>query len=407
VPPTDPYQPPQFAQRAGFFDGEPLNMGMPGFLQNALMPPAPLVSETTWLRLEYLGWFNDGFRSPALVTTSPNPTPQAVAGELGQPGTSVLFGGNRLTEGYQNGLRIKGGRWLDPQKTFAVQFDYYQIFRDTDSYAATSNGSTILARPFFDITTGQESAELIAYPGLVRGTVSVEASSRFRSVGIGGRASICRPGDPCLTAAFDNPIFGGKTDWIFGYRHARLGDSLNISENLDSFGTVPTGTFVIRDNFGAENRFNGLELGIIHETRLERFWLETLTRLAVGRNSQRVNVSGFSDITEGGVRERFLAGIYAQSANIGNYTKDDIAILPELGATLGVNVTPHISFTLGYTFVYFSNVVRVGDQIDTDLNPNLFPPPASPFSGAERPRPLLRETDFWTHGISFGGDIRF
>ena len=48
--------------------------------------------------------------------------------------------------------------------------------------------------------------------------------------------------------------------------------------------------------------------------------------------------------------------------------------MPELGVTLGYQLNPCWRATLGYTFIYWSRVARAGDQIDRDINPDLFPP---------------------------------
>src|SRR6476659_9640207 len=51
-----------------------------------------------WGGAEYLLWWVEGQRIPALVTTSPPGTPLAQAGVLGLPGTSALFGHSRMNE---------------------------------------------------------------------------------------------------------------------------------------------------------------------------------------------------------------------------------------------------------------------------------------------------------------------
>ena len=45
-------------------------------------------------RAEYLAWWTKSASLPALATTSPSGTPRSEAGVLGEPGTSVLFGGS-------------------------------------------------------------------------------------------------------------------------------------------------------------------------------------------------------------------------------------------------------------------------------------------------------------------------
>ncbi len=63
-----------------------------------------------WGRLEILGWNIFGDRLPALVTSSPAGTDPALAGRLGEPTTSVLFGGERVNSGLRR--RTVHGRHL-------------------------------------------------------------------------------------------------------------------------------------------------------------------------------------------------------------------------------------------------------------------------------------------------------
>ncbi len=390
---SDPYAiaPASYAYRRPWFSG------------GLFAPPQPIM-ERLWIRGEYLSMIPEGFRVPALVTSSPVPTARAQAGVLGFPNTRVLYGDDEINDELQNGGRLKLGLWLDQQRQIGIQADYLQLFGDGDSFNAASDGTAIIARPFFDITQGLESSSLVSYPGLVRGSISVVADTDYRTFGFSGRANVSEPGEYANVMMIPA---GGRTDWFIGYRYAQLSESLTIREDLDSFGTVPPGLIETTDAFETDNVFHGLELGINYTNRRNRLWLETLAKIAVGNMRQTVNINGFSDITEAGVRDRFQGGILAQRTNIGSYARDEVAVIPELSATIGLQVTPRFSLTLGYTFLYVSNVVRPGDQIDTDLNPNLFPPAAPPIAGAARPRPFIDDTDFWMHGLAFGGDFRF
>jgi hypothetical protein len=187
----------------------------------------------------------------------------------------------------------------------------------------------------------------------------------------------------------------------------KLKDSIGIHEDLTSLDTANPGTFVIEDDFSTKNTFHGVEVGAIYEVGNGPLLLEAFSKIAIGNNHETVSINGFSDITELGLLERFPGGVLAQRTNIGSYSRDELALIPQLGMTLGWRVTRRFTLTAGYTLVYFSNVVRAGDQISTDVNPNLFPPEATPFSGPLRPEFAWRESDFWAHGLSFGGDFRW
>jgi hypothetical protein len=133
-----------------------------------------------------------------------------------------------------------------------------------------------------------------------------------------------------------------------------------------------------------------------------------LTKLALGNVHQRVDIQGQTTSTRGGQASTTLTGgLLAQRTNIGHYSRDELAVVPELGANIGYHLTPRLQATLGYTFIYWSRVVRPGDQIDLEVNPDLLPPEADPFTGPLRPQFVFRTTDFWAQGLQAGLDYRW
>jgi hypothetical protein len=64
---------------------------------------------------------------------------------------------------------------------------------------------------------------------------------------------------------------------------------------------------------------------------------------------------------------------------------------------------------VGYSFLYWSNVVRPGDQIDRTVNFTQVPidPTNGPLSGSARPALMPRQNDFWAQGFNFGIEIQF
>ena len=59
---------------------------------------------------------------------------------------------------------------------------------------------------------------------------------------------------------------------------------------------------------------------------------------------------------------------------------------------------------VGYSFIYWSNVSRPGDQIDLNVSPSQFPPYDET---ATMPAFVQHTTDFWAQGINVGLDYRF
>lgn len=377
----------------------------PGWFPNTIggYVPGPMsISERLWVRAEYLYWWTEGMELPALVTTSPAGTAQDQAAILGEPGTEVLFGGGSINDDAVSGARFRSGFWLTQQGTFAIESEYFQLLgAQDDGFSASSDGSTILGRPFFDITNGRETAQLVSFPDLVAGDLRITSDSDLKSLLINGRAGLCPVG---LCNVHGDP---DRVDWIVGYRYLDLDDQISFVENLNSLVPNTPGTVAIRESFHTSNEFNGLQLGIIHQAKFRRAWLESLLRVAIGNNTQTVNIGGTTAITEDGVTENFASGLLAQRSNIGKYEREEFTMIPEVGLTFGFHLTEWLDATVGYTMLYFPNVVRAGDQIDTDVNPNLLAPEADPFTGALRPRQRYIESEYWAQGLSLGAELRF
>jgi hypothetical protein len=240
---------------------------------------------------------------------------------------------------------------------------------------------------------------------VVRGDISIASDTQLRSFGINLQADAVNPPNHASQMA-NGCAREPRVDWIIGYRNVTLEDKLQFSENLTAL--VPPGGIVnLRESFETENQFQGIELGFVREVPFGRWWFEATSRVAVGNNSQRVNIAGNTRLIEAGVADTFPGGLFAQQSNIGTYERDRFTVVPELGATIGFHVGPRFSLTAGYTFMYISNVVRAGDQIDTDINRGQFPVATDPLVGPLRPRFVFRETDFYAHGLTVGGDFRF
>ncbi|HND55638.1 MAG TPA: BBP7 family outer membrane beta-barrel protein, partial [Pirellulaceae bacterium] len=136
-----------------------------------------------WVRGEYLMWFTRGNSLPPLLTTSPDFTPRADAGVLDTPTTSLRFGGEKVDENFRPGGRLRAGYRLDDVAPCYLELDFFGVGDGANTNFATplSAGLPILARPIFNTQTGQEDAQLIAYPGLVDGQFMARTSSELFS----------------------------------------------------------------------------------------------------------------------------------------------------------------------------------------------------------------------------------
>ncbi len=353
-----------------------------------------------WISTEYLLWKADGMDVPPLVTTSPPGTPRDQAAVLGEPGTTILFGGRGVNDDAISGFRLASGFWINPHRTFAIESEFFRLGQQVSRYQNGSDGSIILGRPVFDTLEGRETAQLISYPDLVAGSVYVEAKSNFQSAIINGRAALCPVhGQGC------NCGQGNRVDWLVGYRYLELTDGLTTRENLTSLLPDAPGTIKLSDRFNTSNQFNGLQLGVMHRATYHRAWLESMLRVALGGNRQTVGIFGNSEFNENGVTDFVDAGLLTQPSNIGHWRRNEFVMVPEIGMKLGMRLTKCFHSTIGFTALYFPNVVRAGDQVDRDLNPSWLSD--DDFVGAPRPRVTFITTDFWAYGLTLGGELRF
>jgi hypothetical protein len=363
-----------------------------------------------WVHAEGLTWFQSGMSLPPLVSTSPTGTPRAAAGVLGQQGTSVLFGGNdeAMTDA-TGGFRIRFGTWLGAIPGLGLEGEYVGLSERTDSFFDQSTGapgSLILARPFFNILSGQNDSELISFPGVVRGNIGVDMTNELRGAAFRFRRQIC-----CSTGcgfsdwACQTVPVSTRLDLTAGYRFWQLGESVGIREELTSLESP--GSFDITDRFETRNQFNGPEIGVVWQGRRGWWSLDALARVAFGNVLQTVNIDGSTSITENNVTTDYDSGFLAQRTNIGTFQRDRFTMVPELGLNLGYQVTRRLRATFGYSLIYWGNVVRPGDQIDLDVNTNLLAPEVTPFTGPLRPQFQFQQTDYWVQGLSYGAEFRW
>jgi hypothetical protein len=345
---------------------------------------------------EYLLWFVRGQPLPPLVTTGPvtdNPP-----GALGQPGTTVLFGGTNTNFNPLSGGRLLLGYWFGPNHCLGIEAGGFGLSQGVSRFSAASGGSPFLARPFTNALTGAQDIEAVATPNGLSGSVSAVATSQLW----GAQANL------------RSNLFCGCNwfiDGLVGWRYLGLHESLTVQENLSVVNSVnpnlPAGsTFLVTDHFGTQNMFNGGQLGGVGEFRLGRWIFDLRATVALGVTQQFVSIDG-STVSSAPFQGSTTApgGLLAQTSNMGRFSHDVFSVVPEIGINVGYQFTNHIRGFVGYNFLYWSSVVRPGNQIDPVVNPNLIPP--SQPGGPQRPTFNFNGSDFWAQGITFGLDIRW
>jgi hypothetical protein len=375
--------------------GDSADEGEEGNFGYAVPSMRGMFARRLWFRGEALLWWARGGETPPLLTTSPGSTAQAQAGVLGQPNTTILFGDQELNMGLHAGARMSFGMWLNDAEESGIEFSYLILGSNTQSFSAASTGIPILARPFFNISTGAQDSQLIAYPNNFGGTFTATSTENLQGAEAAWRQALIHTGE-------------GRIDMIAGYRFARLTDGLEIGDSVTSSGTAaaaPAGTTVnVSDTFHTRNDFNGGELGFATQWRRNRWSLDTTMKLGIGETHTEVLVNGWTTVIANGTTAGYTGGQLALPSNIGTHSSEQFSMMPEIGFTLGYDLTPRLRATAGYTLLYWSNVARPGDQIDLNVDSAQFPPATG--TGV-KPEFALHTSDFWAQGVNLGLDFRF
>ncbi len=376
----------------------------------------PTPAAPYWVNLNVLTWWTQGMATPPLVTSvqtaSPNSGTQT--GYLGGQGTVVLFGGDRILDGIQAGGRLQLGAWLNPCGTVAIEGEYMALSGAAVHFSDWSPGDPILARPFYDVTTNLQSAEQVAYPGEIAGSVSVNARTSFADAGADLRIFLagCKRCCDCPCDCDAAVRWGWRADLLLGYRYLQLSDRLGIGEELTTASAAYTPTsYSILDEFDTKNEFNGGVLGMALAIDRGRWSFLMTPKIALGNTYEVANINGSTLTTTTSTvgATTYLHSDYVQGGlltavtNIGSHSQDAFAVVPEFNGTLAYRLTSRLEATFGYSFIYISRVARAGDQIDFDVNPNLTFGGTGPAGGnLNHPAFAFNQTGFWAQGLNFG-----
>lgn len=365
-----------------------------------------------WGGADFLLWSIKAGNAPPLVST----------GALG-PGTTILHDGHQ-DYGARFGGQATLGTWLDDNRTTGIEASLFYLGGPDDNFSASSSGlagSTVLARPFFNVNSGLEDQEFVAFPPDSSGSVRVNSRSQLFGAQLNMLCNLfccqssCCP-DPCCpdscTQISFSPNRGGqpsgyRVDMITGLRYLNLSEDLTIRENILLLpgSPAPGDRIAVVDHFGTRNNFYGGQIGVRGERWRGAWFVNATGKVALGDMHQEVRIFGNTTFTPVGLPSVTQpGGILALPTNSGNRSRDRFAAIPEVGFNVGRQVTNNLRVYAGYNLLYISSVVRPGDQIDRVINPTQLPTIAGPgvLVGDARPAPLFRETDLWAQGLNLG-----
>jgi hypothetical protein len=280
----------------------------------------------------------------------------------------------------------------------------------------TSNaGLPFLARPvqFLDLPLGpgipSENVEYINVPTVANGNISITAQMSFWNIDANGFFNFCQ------TDAL-------KLDMILGYRHTDFSESLNIASTLGgNLGLVrfadvvyPAGySTTAFDNFRTTNTFDGGQIGLRGVLSYQKWSLFTDLKLAVGVTQSTLTIEGNSTLNEGTtgrVLQTLPGGVLALPTNSGSRSENLVSIIPEVNFTVSYQLNSHFRFFAGYNALFWSQVIRPGDHINSTLDSRQIPTDqnyTAGVAGLSPSFPGLVNRNFFAYGFSVGVEIGF
>lgn len=320
-------------------------------------PPLPYQALGAWFNADYMLWWIKNNQVPPLVTAGVAGVPDV----LGPAAPTTLFNGGDVSEGPLSGGRFTFGLWLTDSHVIGIEGTYFFLGRNIDSFASGQETATPAGTP----------------PGVFEATMSTTVQDG--EVNVVADWSACRP----LHIQF-----------LAGFRYTELNESLDVQQNFISADGSEIDNW--DDNFHTRNNFYGAQIGVRGEYAIDRFFINGSAKLAMGVTDQRIDINGGltqTFITNGvdsfGNPIQNLNSYFSGGGGLlesaASYHRDRFTVIPEVGLNVGYDFTPWARGYIGYSFLYWSSVVRPGDQVAT----------------------APKATDFWTQGLNFGVSFRF
>lgn len=353
------------------------------------------------------GFISKGDAAPIATTGTP-----FSRGILGETGTEALGNANKF--GTANGVRQTVGIWLTPSRKFGFEVSGYAFERRTSNVSIQSNGagSPLIARPFFDLSTGNQDSRVIAFPGFFVGRLSAIATNR----NFGAESNF-------IFNFIERENF--SLDFVNGFRFLTVQESLTIrdvsraingptGDGLNVFEGIiysPPATVSVVDQVKTANRFYGYSLGLRGSGEINRINYSITGKIALGGVRQRQESFGETAFFQDGTNLTAVnpAGMIFYPGNNGLVNRTKFAIVPELNLKLGYRISNRISTYIGYDAIFLSDAVRPYDSIGRPLNSNILPTSLNfgiPF-GPASPGRQIQSSDFMIHTFSSGIMVAF
>jgi hypothetical protein len=371
-----------------------------------------------WLTTDFLLFWEKRQPLPAGLLSTGSPT-DPFPGALGQPHTTGVSP-DEIGHGVFAGVRLTGGAWLDADSVFGLEASGFVLQDRGGSFgiASNSSGSPLLALTHTNEPVGTPATFIIAgsavpggNSGAFAGGVVLRTDSQLWGSEGTALFSLWRSKDYQVSALVGVRYLHLDQDLtIFASKSA-----LNYSEITflgQSFGPPFTGpaSELTQDSFQTRNQFWGGQAGLRGEYRFDRFFLLGETTLALGGTEELSSALGASTLQLQKAPPLVApGGLYALPSNGGSVRKGEFGVVPEVQLKAGVELTSWCRATIGYDFLYWSRVMRPGNQIDTAVDARQVPtdPSFAPGVAAGFPHAQSIQSSFWIQGVTLGLEFSY
>lgn len=359
-------------------------------LWNLLQRPI-IAPERGRVEVNYVYWYLQKLRVPPLVSTGL----EGSAAVLGEPGTVVLRGGNRLKSRHGRFIGFRNTAEVSVTERVGIDATVFILERDSSNLTYRHHQYTPLARPYFDAVTGAPRSEVIAgfMPGV--GTLAGSINIYSRVEVFGQDTNILyrwREGD------------NYRVNALVGARFLQMRERLDITAT--SFVQPEEATiFGQADHIQTFMKFFGAQAGLSGEARRGNWFLAAKGALALGADVQIVRAKGDRVIHTVAGRATLPYGLYVLPSNTGHFERTALDLVTDWQINIGYVIAPRLRARIGYSLLTWNNPVRPGDQIapiDLSQTNAEAPPPQS-----AAPKMLFRSDFFWAQGLNFGIEARW
>lgn len=362
-----------------------------------------------WVAAEYLMWHISGDRVMSPISATAQTTDLAAL--ITDPRGNATQINALQGYGMGSGGRLSGGFWKEERccVSWGMEWNAFILERRADGFtlASDANGVPPVLRPYIDSRTGQPALAIAAYPGAASGSLAINSGPFLWGTELNVVRRI-NEGDAI------------HWDLIAGLRYLDLDENLAIVQNttllsgIAGFGgqiVQPPNGLTITDAYDTRSQFFGGQFGSRLGCRYHRLVVDGYAKVAFGWSHLTSNASGSTTLVGPGPGsgQTLPGGILQVPSNSGRLVGDDFAVVPEMGITLGFDVTKRLRLTTGYSALYWSQVARPGGQVRWIVNPTQVPSSLSFGQPGSDPVPqgALARSGLWINGVTFGAMLKF